>query len=95
MNEAIKSELTKRIGASQGCGEKGFARPLTVLSDREDYLSLYLRDAIENADEPNGVYWSIQYAVSQLNRAAKATLKYDEELEAEETLNEVEKEATK
>ena len=93
MNESIKAELTKRIGASQECGEKGFTRPLTVLSDREDYLSLYLRDAIENADEPDGVYWSIQYAVSQLNCAADAASQYDEELEAEETQRE--QEATK
>ena len=76
MNESIKAELTKRIGASQEGGEKGFTRPLTVLLDKDDFLALYLRDAIERADEPCDVYHSIQYALGQLNCAAAATSKY-------------------
>ena len=90
MNEATKSELTKRIGASQECGEKGFTRPRTVLLDKDDYLSLFLRDEIERADEPYDVYHSIQYALGQLNYAAFAASKYGDELESEETQREQE-----
>ena len=90
MNESIKAELTKRIGASQEGGEKGITRPLTVLLDKDDFLSLFLRDAIERADEPNDVYHSIQYALCQLNDAAFAASRYGDELEAEETQREQE-----
>tara|TARA_Y100000593_G_scaffold66721_1_gene122768 strand:+ start:48 stop:347 length:300 start_codon:yes stop_codon:yes gene_type:complete len=80
----IKEELTKRIGASQECGEAGFVLDTSKLTKKGDFLSLFLRDAIENADEPYDVYHSIQYALGQLNYAAFAASEYGDELAGSE-----------
>tara|TARA_Y100000593_G_scaffold46315_1_gene88093 strand:+ start:383 stop:664 length:282 start_codon:yes stop_codon:yes gene_type:complete len=90
MNESIKAELTKRIGASQDCGERAFAIDASRLIKKEDWLSLFLQDAIGHADEPYDVYHSIQWAIGELNYAAFAASKYGDELESEETQREQE-----
>lgn len=84
MKDEIQWELTKRIGASQECGQKGFALDASKLIKKQDWLSLFLRDAIGHADHPSHVRDEIQYAIKELKDAELAASEYGDELDSKE-----------
>ena len=84
MTDDIQWELTKRIGASQDCGERAIALDASKLIKKADWLSLFLRDAIGHADHPSHVCGEIQYAIKELKDAELAASEYGDELDSKE-----------
>ena len=48
--------------------------------EREDFLSLFVLDAIKKADDPSDVASACEYAISELKRAAYAADDLEKEL---------------
>ena len=88
MNQEQRQQLRKEIGRTQGYGTLDGFLNRDKCEKQEDYLSLWLHEAIDDEDSPEDVYGRIQYALGEFEAAAEAASKYGDELGLELALQE-------